>query len=521
MKFARKALAAAVLSTVGIAGFSLTGSLVKDVQFARAEAQVQMSRQSLQSVEDFAGVYKTVGKAVEPSVVSLQVTKNVHNTSTRNRQIPEEFHRFFPDRDGDGEPDLPNMDSDDFSQIGTGSGVIMDVDGSYGYILTNNHVAGGADEMTITLSDGREITKAKVVGADPKSDLAVVRVEADRLIPAKWGDSDTLEKGDIVMAFGSPFGYVGSMTHGIVSALGRTNVGILGQNGYENFVQVDAPINPGNSGGPLVNIKGEVIGINTAIASRTGAFNGIGFAIPSNQAKQVYSQLKEKGKVVRGYIGVKIEDVARKPDLARSFGYTGEKGVLVQETFNDTPATGILQAGDIVTAINDKKVETSTQLRNIVAGLAPNKEASFTIHRDGKQQDVKLKIGEQPEDMGVLGRGGKKSQADKDSAESKQDAGATLEEVGLKIATPTPPQLDRFGLESDATGALVTAVEPRSPAAKAGFVPGDLITKIGDTDITDADSARKALAGGDLAKGIRLYVVNREGSRFIFVKSAK
>src|SRR5688500_11587913 len=196
---------------------------------------------------------------------------------------------MFPDRDGDGEPDVPpglrpprgGDDEEDgglFEQQGTGSGVIIEVDGSKGFIVTNNHVAGGATEMVITLADGREIKNGKLLGADPKTDLALIEIKADRLVPAKWGDSDQLQKGDWIMAFGSPFGYVGSMTHGIVSALNRNNVGILGRQGYENFIQVDAPINPGNSGGPLVNTRGEVVGINTAIASRTGSFAGIGFA---------------------------------------------------------------------------------------------------------------------------------------------------------------------------------------------------------------------------------------------------
>jgi serine protease Do len=263
--------------------------------------------------------------------------------------------------------------------------------------VTNNHVAGGADEMTITLYDGRQITKAKTVGTDPKSDLAVVKIEADRLIPAKWGDSDQLAKGDIIMAFGSPFGYVGSMTHGIVSGLNRTSDpeggwGILGRNGYENFIQVDAPINPGNSGGPLVNLKGEVVGINTAIASRTGAFNGIGFAIPSNQAKNIFQQLRDKGKVTRGFIGVKISDVAHDLPKAESFGYHGTTGALVEETYEDTPATGKLQIGDIVTAINGKPIQNNQQLRNIVAASKPGDELKqgqrFGLIRFGSQVDM-------------------------------------------------------------------------------------------------------------------------------------
>src|SRR5207237_5465642 len=183
-----------------------------------------------------------------------------------------------------GHPDVPpGFGETPEEQIGQGSGVIIEADGSVGYILTNNHVAGGAEELSITLSDGREISKAKVLGTDAKSDLAVVRIEADHLIPAKWGNSDELEQGDIVMAFGSPFGYVGSMSHGIVSALNR-QAGLLGQYGYENLIQTDAPINPGNSGGPLVDMHGNVIGVNTAIATRSGGLQGIRFAIPANHA---------------------------------------------------------------------------------------------------------------------------------------------------------------------------------------------------------------------------------------------
>jgi serine protease Do len=517
----KKSLSYLVIGGVSFAGVTVANSLFKDVQFARAEEQVQASREQLQKMEDFAGVYRTVGKAVEPSVVSIEVHKKIKTASAQGHpEIPEDMKRFFPDRDGDGEPDIPGFGNQpDMEQIGTGSGVIMQVDGSYGYILTNNHVAGDAEEMTVTLSDGREIKKAKLLGADPKSDLAVVRIEADRLIAAKWGDSDQLEKGDLIMAFGSPFGYVGSMTHGIVSALNR-QAGILGRNGYENFVQVDAPINPGNSGGPLVNLKGEVVGINTAIASRTGSFNGIGFAIPSNQAKQVYGQLKDKGKVVRGYIGVSIMDVSRDPNLAKSFGYDGDKGVLVQETYADTPASGILSEGDIVTSINGKKVDNSTQLRNIVAGLAPNEDTTFAIVREGKPQEVKIKIGEQPDDLTAMRSKGKKPSLSKNDSGEKGDANANvLGELGLKLVNPTPAMLQRWGLDNDALGAVVSGIDARGLAGKAGFVQGDLITKIGTEEVVDADSAKEAIAKQDLSKGIRFYVVNREGSRFVFVKS--
>jgi len=517
----KKSLSYLVVGGVSVAGVGVANSLFKDVQFARAQEQVNASRDQLQKMEDFATVYKIVGKTVEPSVVSIEVHKTVKAVSMQGHpEIPEELKKFFPDRDGDGEPDVPGMGAQpDMEQIGTGSGVIMQVDGSYGYILTNNHVAGDAEEMTVTLSDGREIKKAKTLGADPKSDLAVVRIEADHLIAAKWGDSDQLEKGDLIMAFGSPFGYVGSMTHGIVSALNR-QAGILGRNGYENFVQVDAPINPGNSGGPLVNLHGEVVGINTAIASRTGSFNGIGFAIPSNQAKQVFGQLKDKGKVVRGYIGVSIMDVSRDPNLAKSFGYEGDKGVLVQETYADTPATGLLQEGDIVTSINGKKVDNATQLRNIVAGLGPDEEATFTVSREGKTQDVKIKIGEQPSDLTAMRGKGKKPSLSRNENGEKGDANSdALAQLGLKLTDPTPALLQRFGLESDQQGAIVSNLDAKGLAAKAGFFQGDVITKIGNEEVLDADSAKAALVKQDVSKGVRFYVVNREGSRFVFVKN--
>src|SRR2546423_177530 len=386
MNVFKKGLSTLLISGLAVGGYLGGNALVRDVRYARAEEQVQASREDLKKVDDVYGVYRDVGKAVEPSVVSIEVRKTVKGVHGGLRFDDDMLRRFFqqdPDnampnlprnrRQNPNNPNLPNLpnnpdnnndgtddNNDSFDQVAGGSGVIMEASDGKGYILTNNHVAGGAETMTITLSDGRKIKKAKVLGTDPKSDLAVVQIEADKLIPAKWGDSDTLEKGDVIFAFGSPFGYIGSMTHGIVSALNRSEIGIVGRQGgfaYENFIQVDAPINPGNSGGPLVNMHGEVVGINTAIATETGAFNGIGFAIPSNQAHPVYDQLKENGKVVRGYIGVKIGSVADNPELAKTFNYDKDNGVFVVETYPDTPASGKLENDDIVTAINGKAVK--------------------------------------------------------------------------------------------------------------------------------------------------------------------
>jgi len=513
MNSMKRAIAVMGLGAIGTASWYVGSGLVQNVRYARAIEQVELSREQLSKLDDFASAFKSVGKAVEPSVVFIEVTKKASRSAGDVRkQLPfddETLKRFFPDKDGDGEADLP-QDDGSFDQQGQGSGVIMEADGSSGWILTNNHVAGDADEIKVTLNDGREIKGAKVLGTDPKTDLAVIKIEADKLIAAPWGNSDKLEKGDIVMAFGAPFGYVGSMTHGIVSALNR-QAGILGQSGYENFIQVDCPINPGNSGGPLVNTRGEVVGINTAILSRNGGFQGVGFAIPSNQAKFVYGQLKNGGKVTRGWLGVSISDLNRQPGLAESFGYKSTKGVLVNEVM-DGPAADALRDGDIITTINGKPTDNMQQLRNTIATMAPGSEAKLTVFREGKDADVTIKIGEQPDNLQLASR--RSSGGANDAAVTP---GATAEKLGLKLANPTAAQLQRFGLEAE-DGVLVLNVNRNSAAAKAGLRAGDLITRIGKSDVNNVDSALEALAQQDAAKGIRMQLSSRDGKRFVFVR---
>jgi len=541
MKPVRKSLAVIVLGGSSVAAFAFGTTVLQNARFARAEQQVETSRDQLARAEDLSSVFRNVGKVVEPSVVNLTVRKA--GGVTGNRQLPfddDMLRRFFPDRDGDGRPDLPEGfggrgnnpggpgggdDEGDapggpgggFEQMGTGSGVIMETSGSTAYILTNNHVAGGASEIVVTLADGRRIENGKVLGTDPKTDLAVVQIQADRLIPAKWGDSEQLEKGDWIMAFGSPFGYVGSMTHGIVSALNR-QAGILGQQGYESFIQVDAPINPGNSGGPLVNTRGEVVGINTAIASRSGGFQGIGFAIPSNQAKFVYAALKDKGRVTRGWLGVSIMDVSREADkIQQTLGFKGTDGVLVQETFAKTPATGKLQAGDIVTEMNGKPVKTVQQLRNTIAAMTPGSELKLKVFREGADADVSITLGEQPEDLtAVAGRRGLPGGGPAAADDNKADA------LGMKLATPSEELAQKFGLgDEPPKGAIITDVQPRSAAAKAGLRPGDLITKVAGKTVTTAKEAGDAIAKADPGKTLLLYVSSGQGgSRFVFVEPA-
>jgi len=507
----RRSLSVMVLSSV----FALTGifgyHFVKDIQFARAEKDVQVTREQLKGAEDLAGVFRDVGKVVSPAVVNIEVKKTVSAPRGMN------LRRFLPPGAMPELPDMPDLpetpdNSDNQVQVGTGSGVIMDVDGGVGYIVTNNHVAGGAEEMVVTLADGREIKNAKVVGADPKSDLAVIKIQAEHLICGKWGDSDQLQKGDWILAFGSPFGYVGSMTHGIVSALNR-QAHILGDMGYENFIQVDAPINPGNSGGPLVNLRGDVVGINTAIASHDGGFQGIGFAIPSSQAKAIYQTLKDKGKVTRGWLGVGIKDVSTDQPLAKSFGYDKTTGVLVEQTFPNTPATGKLKAGDIITALDGKDVDNVERLRNAIAATAPGTDVKLTVFRDGKAQEVTIKIGEQPEEVASMGLRDLKGPA------GRGDGGAKV--LGMRLNTLTDDMAQRFGVPELKGGALITHVEPKSAAAEAGLAPGDVITKVEKQEIGSAQDVRDALEKVGPGKDIRLYVVSREGSRFVLITPKK
>ncbi len=519
----RQSMIAMTIGGASIAAYLVGSNFVQNVKFARAAEEVEVTRQQLATVTDLSNVFKAVGKAVEPSVVNIQVRKTIKGVSNRALPFDEDMlRRFFPDRDGDGQPDVPpgfggGNDGGDTEQVGTGSGVIMEVADGVGYILTNNHVAGGASEMDITLSDGREIKNGKLLGTDAKTDLAVIKIEADKLIPAKWGNSDELDRGDWVLAFGSPFGYVGSMTHGIVSALNR-QAGILDQQqGYENFIQVDAPINPGNSGGPLVNLRGDVIGINTAIASRSGGFQGIGFAIPSNQAKFVYSNIKTSGKVTRGWLGVGIADVAKTEGLAERLEYKGSDGVLVEQTYPDTPADGKLRNGDIITKIDGKKVANTQQLRNQIAVTAPGKDTKLTVWRDGKDVDVTVKLGEQPDDLTAM-RSGKSTVPD--GGKPGGDAPATSETLGLRLTDPTNAMIERFRLPEGKEGALVTGVIPRSLAFKAGLRVGDLITDVDKTKVANTEQARDAMKNGDLKKGILLYVVNANSGRFVLIKKA-
>jgi len=521
MSMWRKPLGVITLSGAVLGAAVLGVNVFHDTQFAQAEQQVNAARQDLAVVEDSSTVYRDIHRVVEPSVVEIQVTKTVHHAGT---PIPPGFERFFhqfggegggqgqfniPMNPGDqGNDDQSSPDQGSVRETGTGSGVIMEESGGYGYILTNNHVAGGASQMVVTLSDGRVIKNAELVGADPKTDLAVVKIKADHLIPATWGDSSQLESGDHILAFGAPFGYVGSMTHGIVSALHR-QAGILGNDGYENFIQVDAPINPGNSGGPLVNLKGQVVGVNTAIASSSGAFSGIGFAIPSEEARPIYDQLKSSGKISRGWLGVEIQSVSANTDAAENEGYHDTTGVMIHGVLHDSPSASQLHPGDIVTKLNGHSLADASELRNAVAVEAPGAKINLTVFRDGKTEEVSVKLGQQPSDLNSLAsmNGG--------PAESN-----SVGRLGVKLENLNSDLAQQYGL-SNGAGVVVTSVDPNSTAAQAGISEGDEITAINGHEVHTAADAQKAMAKADLTTGARLQITNRQGTEMVFVKAAK
>ncbi|HEX8911385.1 MAG TPA: trypsin-like peptidase domain-containing protein [Humisphaera sp.] len=514
------------------AGAALVGSaLVRDVNPALGEVEAARGRLVGADTGNLSTVFRDVGKVMEPSVVHIVVEKA--GGAEGRPALPfreEDLRRFFPPNGGPRNlPDLPDGfggGDDDMPPrggVGTGSGVIMEAAGGSGFILTNNHVAGGASKITVTLNDGRVIEGGKVVGTDPKTDLAVVQIKADRLVPARWGDSEQLQQGDFVVAFGSPFGYIGSMTHGIVSALNR-QAGILSaQQGYENFIQVDCPINPGNSGGPLTNLKGEVVGINTAIATRTGSFSGIGFAIPANQAKFVYNALKTQGKVVRGWLGVSISDVARDVPKAQSFGYAGDKGVLVEQAFENGPAGDKLKAGDIIVDLDGKPVADVQGLRNTIATRAPGNEVTFKVFRDGKTQEVAVKVGEQPNDLSAVAFGPATPRRGANGAARAQGRNRTetaaSERFGFRLADAPDDVLKELSLKG---GARVTYVDPQSATTSSagGLRVGDVVTDVAGTPVNDAAEAEAALAKADPTKGVRLRVATEGGQRFVFVRPA-
>ncbi len=356
--------------------------------------------------------------------------------------------------------------------------------------MTNNHVIEGADEVSVRLSDDR-VFDAQVIGSDPKTDLAVIKVDAKDLHSATLGDSDAVRIGQWVVAAGNPFGLSNTLTAGIVSAKGRSNMGIVD---YEDFIQTDAAINPGNSGGPLINLRGEVVGINTAIFTRSGGYMGVGFSIPINMVKSVMNSLIDNGHVVRGYLGVLIQNFDEK--MAKTFGYEGKQGALVGDVTPDGPGDEAgLKSGDIIVTYDGKTVNDVTQLRSLVADTKPKSRTQIEVFRDGMRQTLYATIGELPSELTKI------------AVQNDSD------DLGMSTRTLTPDLAARLGMD-EVEGVIVTDVEPFSPAANAGIQEKDVITKVQGKAVSNLDEFRREIKRYSLADGIRLRIRSGSNERF-------
>jgi len=441
--------------------------------------------------------YAPIVKRVAPSVVKVLVTERAKNIPL-NDALPffnnPGFREFFGDQFGHrGTVRQP-------PQEGLGSGVIVSEDG---YILTNSHVVHGADVIKVTLGDGRELT-AKVVGTDPESDLAVIKVDAKNLPAITFADSDQVEVGDRVLAVGNPFGIGQTVTGGMVSGLGRATLGL----DYEDFIQTDAAINPGNSGGALVDAEGRLVGINTAILSRTGGFQGIGFAIPSNLAHNVMEQLATTGKVVRGYLGVSVQDI--NPSLADQFKLSDRSGALVAEVVPGSPAEKAgVKSGDVLKKFDGNPIADARHLKLTVANIKPGKKVPAEILRDGKTIDVTLTITKRPAERSLARAGGD----DENNPAAGEDTG-TLNGVG--VGDLDAQAREEFDVPATVHGALVTSVDADSAAAAAGLQPGDVIQEINRHRVKNADDAVRLTEKTETKKTL-LRVWSQRGSRYVVV----
>ncbi len=498
----RRAIVTALIGFVVGIGVSLRSDLVSRSDaislFGGAEDKpAAEGEEPTITLPDFAAL----SKRISPSVVNISSTQEVKSRGGGPfgpggpggggpgmgeddpfQEFYGPFERFF------GPPRRP------FRAKSLGSGFIVD---STGFILTNNHVVENADEILVKLSTGKEF-KAKVVGRDSKTDIALIEIkgEAKDLPALSLGDSNSLRVGEWVVAIGNPFGLENTVTAGIVSAMGRH----INQGPYDNFIQTDAAINPGNSGGPLLNTKGEVVGINTAIFSRGGGNIGIGFAIPIDLAKEIVPQLKEKGRVTRGWLGVMIQKVT--PDIAESLGLDESKGALVADVVKDGPAEAAgLKQGDVIVEFDGKPVADSAELPLLVARTPIGRSVDLVIIRDKKRENVSVTIAEL-----------------KDEEELAAGPGGTAEDLGLAVQTLTPELAENLGLEPGLKGVVVTQVDPSGPGGEAGLRRGDVILEVNRAPVKDAAAYSKALRGAGKGKSVLFLVRRGDNTIFLAVK---
>ena len=464
-----------------LAGAGIGGALENNQAAGRA-VPVAASTEASRSLPNFTELAKKVG----PSVV------NVSTTQVRRmaQDVPSPFGPGDPRNDllerffGGRIPRAPQP------RQGVGSGFIIDSDGT---ILTNYHVVGEAEKISVTLSDGKRYD-AKVIGKDQKTDIAVIKIDAGRELSAvSLGDSDRLEVGEWVVAIGNPFGLDHTVTSGIVSAKGRQ----IGAGPYDNFIQTDASINPGNSGGPLINLRGEVVGINTAIFSQTGGNIGIGFAIPTNSVKDLLPQLKDKGRVVRGYLGTTVQKIT--PEIANSLGIKESGGALVADVVRGSPAEKAgIKTGDVIIEFDRKEIKDSSDLPPVVARVAPGTTVQLKVLREGKQVSLPITVGELKDNEIV--------------------ASAQESDLGLSVQPVTPDIAQSLGLER-AEGLVVSSVKPGSAAEEAGLRSGDVITQINRRPVKNLAEYNREMARNEKGKPVLFLVRRGQSSLFLALKT--
>ena len=487
----RLATAAAATTFIVIAGVMLWPDIELRPRGFGNPAEAQSTASSGRSVaEQMSEAFEAAANKVSPSVVPIYAEKKVE-VSEAMSELYRRFGQEVPeDEEGGGTQTLRSV----------GSGVVARTGG---YILTNNHVVADATKLTVIFEDGKR-HEAKVVGTDPPTDLAVIKVDAKDLPVATFGSSQGLRVGQWVIAVGNPFQLLHSVTAGIVSAKGRSSIGVAA---YEDFIQTDASINPGNSGGALADLDGKVIGINTAIASNTGVGAGVGFAIPIDMAKQIMEELINSGGVTRGYLAILPQDINE--DLAKALKVPENGGALVGSVTSGGPGEkGGIKRGDVITEFNGKKITNSNELRNEVARTDPDKTANVVVIRDGKRKDLKVKLGERPSETAL----------NTPSKQPSQPPDKLQEDFGLAVDDLTPDAAQELGY-GNARGALVVGVRGGSPADNAGFAKGDLIMEIDRKPVVAARDVDRMLS---TVKGTRsVAILVRRGDNTFYVPLSK
>jgi len=446
--------------------------------------------------------FAPVIKKVTPSVVNIYSTKTVRVNPRMMPFFDDPFLRRFFGGEFDDNPQDNRGRPRTREEQSLGSGVIVSEDG---YILTNNHVVDGADEIKVVLADDKKEFAAKLIGTDPQTDVAVLKVDGKSLPAVTTADSDQLEVGDVVLAIGNPFGIGQTVTMGIVSATGRGGFGVVD---YEDFIQTDASINPGNSGGALVDAEGRLVGLNTFIISRSGGNQGVGFAVPINLARSVMERLTRDGKVVRGFLGVKLQPLVT-AELAKQFGLPDQNGALISEVMPDTPAAKAgLKEGDFIVEFNGKKVEDNRHLRLMASQTAPKTKVTLKVIRDGKDKTFTVTLGELSDKENPQGMR-KSSQSD-----VEQD---TLD--GVEVADLDAQWRREFDIPANVRGAVVTNVDEDAPAYRAELRAGDVVLEIDRKPVRNADDAVKL--SKDLKSSVLLRVWSKGGSRYLVVDNTK